>query len=442
MQNRFVIAMFLVIIGLFSVVSTYHLTAATEKKVYVIPVEQTVERGLEAFLERSLAEAVENHADHVILEIDTPGGAVDAASNIASIIRNTPTPVTAFVVNEALSAGAYISLNADEIAMAPGTEMGAAQVIDGSGNAAEDKVHSAWVANMMSAAELNGRNPLYAQAMADPEIDLEEYRAGKGKLLSFTASEAYEVGYAEYLVDNREELLIELGLEEANVQELEVSFSEHIARFVTHPVVIPILLSVGSLGIVLELYSPGFGVPGIMGISALLLFFFGHLIAGFAGMEAMVLFVVGMILLIIELFVPGFGIFGVLGIGSMIGSMILASYSTIHIVVSILIAAVITIVVAMMMFKTFGMKGPMKRLVLTESLTTKEGFVSHETKENIVGKRGKAVTPLRPSGTIMIGKERLDAVSEGDYIREGEQIEIIAVEGARTIVRALVEKNK
>src|SRR5699024_10672549 len=101
-----------------------------------------------------------------------------------------------------------------------------------------------------------------------------------------------------------------------------------------------------------------------------------------------------------------------------------------------------TIVVAMMMFKTFGMKGPMKRLVLTESLTTKEGFVSHETKENIVGKRGKAVTPLRPSGTIMIGKERLDAVSEGDYIREGEQIEIIAVEGARTIVRALVEKNK
>lgn len=440
MRHRFAIAMLLAITGLMLMSSKT--TTATAQTVYVIPVEQTVERGLEAFLKRSLDEAIENHADHIILEIDTPGGAVDAASNIASIIRNTPVPVTAFVVNQAMSAGAYISLHADEIAMAPGTEMGAAQVIDGSGNAADDKIHSAWIASMISAAELHGRDPLYAQAMADPEIDLPQYRAEKGKLLTLTASEAYEVGYAEYIVNNREDLLKELGLEEANIQELEVSFSEHIARFVTHPVVIPILLSIGSLGLVLELYSPGFGVPGMMGITALLLFFFGHFIAGFAGLEAIILFVAGMILLIIEFLTPGFGIFGMLGIGSMIGSMIFASYSTLHIVISILIAAVITIVVGVITFKTFGMRGPMKRLVLTDSLTTREGYVSYETKDEYVGKVGIALTPLRPVGTILVEKERLDAVSEGSYIKQGEQIEIIAVEGIRIVVRSRTEEKK
>lgn len=150
--------------------------------VYVIPVEQTVERGLEAFLERSFNEAAEENADHIILDIHTPGGAVDAAGNIANIMNNTAIPVTAFINSEAISAGAYIALNADQIVMVPNGQMGSAGVIDGSGNAAEEKVQSLWVSRMKTAAEENGpdggRDPAYAEAMSNADFDVEGFPSG------------------------------------------------------------------------------------------------------------------------------------------------------------------------------------------------------------------------------------------------------------------------
>ncbi|MCD8511974.1 MAG: nodulation protein NfeD [Bacillus sp. (in: Bacteria)] len=405
------------------------------KLVYYIPVEQAVERGLLAFLERSVDTALEEGADHIVFEVDTPGGLVDAAGQIANLIKGIPVPTTAYVVGEAMSAGAFISLNADQIVMVPGSAMGAAQVIDGSGTAAEDKAQSAWLATMKEAAELNGRDPIYALAMADPEIDLPDYRAQAGSLLTLTASEALEVGYAEAIAADREELLAFLGLENAIEREMEISFAEQIARFVTHPIVIPILLSIGSMGLVLELYSPGFGIPGIMGLSALFLFFFGHLVAGFAGMETFILFGVGIILLLIEVFVPGFGIFGIIGIGSIIGSMVLASYSTANILFSLLIAAVLTIIMSVLFFKYVGYSGPLKRVILTDSIKTDEGYVSNVTRQEMVGKVGEALTVLRPSGTALFDDERLDVVSEGGYIAQGKKVKIVATAGSRIVVR-------
>lgn len=407
------------------------------KLVYYIPVEQAVERGLLAFLERSVDTALEEGADHIVFEVDTPGGLVDAAGQIANLIKGIPVPTTAYVVGEAMSAGAFISLNADQIVMVPGSAMGAAQVIDGSGTAAEDKAHSAWLATMKEAAELNGRDPIYALAMADPEIDLPDYRAQTGYLLTLTATEALEVGYAEAIASDRGELLAFLGLENAIEREMEISFAEQIARFVTHPIVIPILLSIGSMGLVLELYSPGFGIPGIMGLSALFLFFFGHLVAGFAGMETFILFGVGIILLLIEVFVPGFGIFGIIGIGSIIGSMVLASYSTTNILFSLLIAAVLTIIMSVLFFKYVGYSGPLKRMVLTDSIKTEEGYVSNVTREEIVGKVGESLTVLRPSGTAIFDDERFDVVSEGGYIGQGKKVKVIATAGSRIVVREI-----
>lgn len=412
---------------------------SNKEVVYFIPVEQAVERGLEAFLKRALETAEAEGADHIVLEIDTPGGLVDAATNIAFLIVNTDTPITAFVTVKALSAGAYIALNADQIVMAPGTTMGAAAVIDGSGNAAEDKMQSSWLATIESAAELQGRDPIYARAMADQSVDLPEYRAGVDNLLTLKASEALEVGYAEAIASDRVEVLSFLGMEKAEVRELEVSFAEKIARIVTHPIIIPILLSIGSLGLVLELYSPGFGIPGIMGISALMLFFFGHLFAGFAGFEVLILFVAGIILIIVEIFFPGFGIFGVLGIAAITGSMVLASYSTVNILLSILIALFITVIASVLFFKYFGYKGPLKKMILTNATTSELGYISNETRQELVGKVGYAQTMLRPSGTAIIEAERLDVVSEGEYIGQGKNVKIIATRGSRIIVREVKE---
>lgn len=401
--------------------------------VYFIPIEQAVERGLEAFLKRALETAELEGADHIVLEIDTPGGLVDAATNIAFIIKNTSPPVTAYVTEQALSAGAYIALNADQIVMAPGTTIGSAAVIDSAGNAAEEKAQSSWLATLEAAA--GDRDPIYARAMADKNVDLPQYRAGVGELLTLTANEALEVGYAEAIAEDRTELLSFIGMEGAIQQEIEVSFAEQIARFVTHPIIIPILLSIGSLGLVLELYSPGFGIPGTMGLSALLLFFFGHLVAGFAGYEVLILFAAGIILIIIEIFFPGFGIFGILGIAAIIGSMVLASYSTVNILFSVLIAIVITAVVSVFFFKYFGYKGPLRKIILTDATKTELGYVSSETRHDLIGKTGYAATSLRPSGTAIIDEERLDVVSEGGFIEQGKKVKVVVSQGSRIVVR-------
>ncbi|MBB5173943.1 membrane-bound serine protease (ClpP class) [Texcoconibacillus texcoconensis] len=411
------------------------------QEVFYIPVEQEVERGLGAFLERGIETAVESGADHIVLEINTPGGLVDAAGEIASLVRNSPLPITAYVVHEAMSAGAYIALNADDIVMKPGTQMGSAQVIDGSGTAAEDKMHSSWLATMENSAELNDRDPIYARAMADSTVDLPKYRAGEGNLLTLKAGEAFEVGYAEAIAEDRKELLEYLGLEGAEEREMEVTFAEQLARFVTNPVVIPILLSIGSIGLVLELYSPGFGVPGIMGASSLILYFAGHLIAGFAGWETFILFALGIVLLGIEILVPGFGIFGLLGAGSLIGSMVLASFSTVNIIISIMIAAVLTIIVSILFFKYVGYRGPLKHVVLTDSTKSELGYVSSETRSELVGQVGTVLTPLRPAGAALFGEERLDVVSEGGYIEQGKKVKVVSTSGSRIVVREVKDEQ-
>jgi membrane-bound serine protease (ClpP class) len=234
-------------------------------EIYRIPIKDEVEKGLYAFLQRAFEEAEEAGADVVILDINTPGGFVDSAENIAKLMDETPLKTVAFINQNALSAGAFIALHADEIYMVPSGRIGAAKVIDGAGNAAEEKANSAWLASMKTAAESSGRDPLYALAMADESIDLPEYRAGEGKLLTLSATEAEEVGYSEGTVASFEDLLKELELNKANVTSVNETFAEKVARFVTDPIIVPILLSIASLGLVVELYSPGFGVAGTMG---------------------------------------------------------------------------------------------------------------------------------------------------------------------------------
>ncbi len=407
--------------------------------IYYIPVEQTIERGLAAFMERSFDAALAEGAEHIVLEIHTPGGAVDAAGEIAKLMQRVEIPITAFINTDAISAGAYIALNADQIVMVPNASMGAAGVIDGAGNAAEEKAQSYWLSRMKTAAELNDRDPKYALAMADKTIEIPEFGLTSDEFLTLTASEALEVGYAEAIAGNRAELVEFLGLENVIERDMEVSFSEQVARFVTHPVVIPILLSIGSLGLVLELYSPGFGIPGIMGLSALLLFFFGHLFAGFAGWESLILFVVGFVLILIEIFIPGFGIFGLLGVGAIIGGMLLASFSTASMLMSIVIAVIVTTIVMIYVFRYFGHRGPWKKMILTDSTSTEKGYISNATRNELIGLVGETLTPLRPSGSAVFGEERLDVVTEGGYIERGRKIQIVHTSGSRTVVREIKE---
>ncbi|WP_349237146.1 nodulation protein NfeD [Bacillus sp. REN3] len=408
---------------------------AKEKIVYVVPVTETVEKGLLAFLERAVKEAEEADADAIIFDIHTPGGAVDAAGGIGKLLTGTKIKTVAFVNKEALSAGAYISLNTDEIYMVPGSTMGAAAIIDQQGNTAGKKAESYWNAAMKAAAVESGRDPIYAQAMADESIDLPELGAGKGKLLTLTADQALDVGYSEGTVKNMDGLLEKLGYEDAEVRNVNETFAEKVARFLTNPVVIPILLTIGSLGLIIELYSPGFGLPGFAGLTALLLFFYGHLVAGLAGFETIILFVLGIGLILLEFFVPG-GIAGIIGFGAIITSFFLATDDVMHMGISLLIAFAASVLFSILMIKVFGKRMKFfKRIILTDSTSTEKGYVSNKNRLELIGVEGVTLTPLRPSGTILIEDERIDAVSEGGFIPKDTKVRVVKTEGSRIVVR-------
>jgi membrane-bound serine protease (ClpP class) len=411
--------------------------AESEKTVYMVPIEDTVEKGLNAFLKRAVREAEEDNAAAIIFEVNTPGGAVDAAAGIGKLLTSTNLKTVAFINNQALSAGAYISLNTDEIYMVPGATMGSAAIIDQAGNTAGKKAESYWFAAMQSAAKNSGRDPLYALAMADENVHLPELGAEKGSLLTLTADQALEVGYAEGIVKNQDELLKILNLENAQIKKVDESFAEKLARFITNPIVIPILLSIGSLGLVLELYSPGFGIPGFMGLSALLLFFYGHMVAGLAGYETIVLFVIGLLLIVAELFLPG-GLIGILGFAAILGSFFLASENIIHMGISILIAIIISIVASIFMIKVLGRKMSIfKKIILNDSTNTEQGYVSNVNRVELLDKQGITLTQLRPAGKIMIDDEIIDAVSEGAFIQKDQKVKVIKVEGSRIVVREI-----
>lgn len=440
--NRISIYIVLIILCIVALIPNTHYSAEANengagKSVHFIPIKKEVERGLQAFLTRTTEEAIEEGADHIIFEIDTPGGRVDSAGQIGGIIQDLEIPSTAYIVNQALSAGSYIALFADTIYMKPHATMGASGIINSDGTAADKKAQSAWLEAMRSAAEAKDRDPLYAAAMADSEIDLPEYGAPEGKFLTLGPKDAIEVGYSEGTVNDRVELLHELGLSDAKVVEKETTFSEEVARFLTNPVVVPILLSLASLGLIVELYSPGFGVPGIMGLVSLILFFYGHIVAGLAGMEAVVLLILGIIMIAAEFFVPG-GILGLLGAGAIIGSLFMSGYDLGHMSMSIGIAFLVALIAAVILFRQIGMdKGIFRHVILKDSTTTELGYVSSVNRLELIGLEGTTVTPLRPSGTALLDNERVDVVSDGGFIDANKQIKVVKVEGVRIVVREI-----
>lgn len=409
-------------------------TQAKKEVVYIVPLESTVENGLHAFLKRAIATAEENDASAIIFHINTNGGVVDAASKIGKLFKDSSVKTVAWVDNKALSAGAFIALNADEIYMSPSSTMGAAAIIDSSGNAADQKAQSYWLSAMESAAENSGRDPQYAMAMADGNISIPDLKKD-GELLTLTNNSAELVGYSEGTVENQEQLLSALGIENAEMRNIDETIADKVARFLTNPVVIPFLLTIGFLGLVMELFSPGFGISGIVGISSLLSFFYGHLVSGIAGYETLVLFLLGIFLLILEFFLPG-GIAGSIGFISIVGSLFLATDNYKLMAVSLLIAVVVSLTVSILLIKVFGKKMKFfKKMILKDSTSTEEGYVSNVNRVELIGKIGISLTPLRPSGIALIDDERIDVVTEGNFIDPDKAIIVVKTEGSRIVVR-------
>ncbi|NRR20753.1 nodulation protein NfeD [Brevibacillus sp. MS2.2] len=438
-RMRLLFSLLCLIMGMTMLLAPASTTAQTYQKAVWIPVDSTIERGLESFLHRAFADAQEQQADLVILHINTPGGEVNAADQIGQLIRQAPMHVIAYIDNQAFSAGTYIALNANEIIMTPGSSMGAAAPIDLAGNAADIKFISGWSNKMMAAAELNNRNPDVARAMVEIDTEFPGLKP-KGTVLSLDAQQAKRLGYADDVVSNKEELLKKLGIQPDSLQAIEPTGGELVARWVTSPIVMSLLLIIGLGGIVVELFAPGFGVAGTISLVAFSLYFFGHYVAGFANWLHIGLFVFGILLMLLEIFLPG-GIVGAIGFVSIVTGLVMAAYDTQQGLASLGVAALITAIVAFMLVKRYGVKGLFNKFVLGDTQRNEEGYVAPRDQRELEGKSGIALTPLRPAGVVKVEGKRVDAVSVGGFIEAGTAITVVQVEGTRIVVAELEQKE-
>jgi membrane-bound serine protease (ClpP class) len=416
--------------------------------VYVAPIEGIIDLGLAPYVQRVLIEATDAGAAAVIFEINTFGGRVDAAVLIRDALLNARVRTVAFVNKRAISAGALISLAAEKIVMADGGTIGAATPVQmgqpgAPAQPVEEKTVSYVRKEFSATAETRKRPPLIAEAMVDGDVEIPGL-IQKGKLLTLTTDEAIKHKVADFRAQTIEGVLDQLDLAGAPVRRASPNWAEGLVRFLTNPIISSLLMTIGMLGIILEIRTPGFGVPGGLGIASLALFFWGHWLVQLAGWEELLLVGSGLVLLVLEVFViPGFGLAGALGIAALLGGLGLtlfgagASWEFIlkaagRVVFSVLLALVASLAVLRFLpHLPFG-----RRLILETGLPAGQGYASvPEGDKSWLGKSGTALSPLRPAGIAEIEGERVDVVSDGELIEPGVSIVVTRVDGNRIVVR-------
>jgi membrane-bound serine protease (ClpP class) len=442
------LALAIVAVGLLCLLTPKGLSGQGTPIVYVAPIEGLIDLGLAPFVRRVLDEAEKTGAAAVVLKINTFGGRVDAAVLIRDTVLGAKVKTVAFIDRRAISAGALISLACHVIAMGDGGTIGAATPVQLGGQSGgtqptDEKTISYVRKEFRSTAEFRKRPPLIAEAMVDPDVAIPGL-VEKGKLLTLTTNEALEHKVADFRADTVEQVLERLGLGSAEVRRVSENWAEQLVRFLTHPIMSSLLMTVGMLGILVELRTPGFGVPGALGITSLALFFWGHWLVRLAGWEEILLVGIGLLLLAVEIFVtPGFGLTGTLGIVALIAGLTLSLVgagataaivigAAAQVAVSLLIALVASVVLLRFLPKIpFG-----RQLILQTGLGADTGYASApEGDRQWLGKQGTAVSPLRPAGIAHIDGKRVDVVSQGEWIDAGAPIDVIRVDGNRIVVR-------
>jgi membrane-bound serine protease (ClpP class) len=412
--------------------------------VYRLAVTGVVEDGLAPYIARGLREAAAAGAAAVYLDIDTPGGRIDAAERIADAVGASTVPVYAFVNPRAYSAGALIALSAKAIYMRPGAVLGAATPVDGQGVKASEKMVSAMRGEFRALAEARGLDPRVAEAMVDERVEIPGLDS-PDQLLTLSTNEALRVGYAKAAVTGEPELLRAIGLPDARVVTLEPNWAELVVRFLTNPLVSPLLLSLGILGLVFEIKTGAFGLGGLISLASLGLFFGSSFLVGLAGWEEIILLGVGLVAISIEVFVlPGFGAAGILGVVALGAAVTLAMIGTSPTTADVTQAFVvlgaslaITVAVAYAWLRHLPNSGRFAGLFLRGGAQQADGYIAAALRSDLVGQDGVAVTDLRPSGTAQIGPERVDVVTEGEYVAQGRAVRVVRSEGYRHVVRGL-----
>ena len=477
------------------------LSAQDTALVYVIDIRNEIGSGLGTYISDSIQEAENAGADAIVFDVDTPGGRVDSAINIIRSIQDTQIPTIAFVNRQAISAGAMISIACNQIVMTSGGTIGDSAPVNIQGQEVGEKAISYIQGTIRATAERENRNPDIAEAMVDKELILvkltdgqivkllpEEYDTlleegeemeilcAQGKLLTLSTQQALEYGFADAQAETLTELLAQykivevsgtklplteggiaqrqrdLGVSEINrlktlagarVTEVEATLADRIVFFITNPLISSLLLSLGVLGILIEIRTPGFGIPGFIGLLCVGLFFGGHMLTKIGAEWAFLLFLIGVGLIVLEVFViPGFGVAGILGITLMLGSIFFVfdkaydfQTAIMWLSISVVLTSGLVILAAFLLPDT----ALFRRFALSTVMDTEMGYHSSGSDDfqGYLGQSGTALTPLRPSGTARIGGNRVDVVTVGNFIAQDSDIKVVEVEGSKVFVEAV-----
>ncbi len=422
--------------------------AQPRKKVMVMEIKAEIDPRMARYVKLALEHATETKADYIIIDMDTYGGVLTDAKEIVDQLMDVDTPVWVFINSDAASAGALISIACDSIYMSPGASIGAATVVNGSGEAAPDKYQSYMRSIMRSTAEENGRDPRIAEGMVDETLVIDSIKQA-GKVITFTTTEAMANGYCEAKVNSIEEILARNGVTAYEIDRFTLGAVEKIIAIFLNPFISGLLILVIIGGIYFELQTPGVGFPLFAAITALLLYLIPYYLSGLAEYWEILALFVGVILILVEIFViPGFGVTGIAGIALTLASLVLImlnndffnfEFVPLGDIVTAMFATLGGITGGVLLLFLGGARltrtKAFRNIALMDTQEKSEGYTVGPHATTLVGKRGIAQTVLRPSGKIFIDKQLYDAFTRGEFVEKGEEVEVTAVEGVTLRVR-------
>ncbi len=450
-MNRFICFMAMLLLATL----TFAQTDSIQKQplVYKFDIKREIGSTTWIHTQSAIDEATRLKADIILLHLNTYGGQVVFADSIRTKILNSKIPVHVFIDNNAASAGALISIACDSIYMRPGANIGAATVVNQSGEKMPDKYQSYMRSTIRATSEAHGkdtivvggdttlvwkRDPRIAEAMVDESI----YIAGiidSGKILTFTTLEAIEHGFCEGSADNVSEVIEKLGYRDYEIVNYTPSFYSEIKGFLTNPVFHGILILVIIGGLYFELQSPGIGFPLLASIIAAILYFAPLYIDGLAANWEIILFIIGVVLIALEVFViPGFGIAGVSGIIlvfigltlSLVDNVVFdfSNVPTKELFMSLVIVSAgtfLSFIIAIPLSQKMFTTGPLSGFALQNTQDTDLGYIGVDVEpRKLIGSTGIAQTTLRPSGKVRINDELYDAVAESGMIYKDEKVKV------------------
>lgn len=410
--------------------------------IYRIRLDQDIDKSSQRLVTLGLEKASEAYADYILLDLDTYGGAVDAADSIRSAILRYEKPVIAFINMQAASAGALISIACDSIYMKTGSSIGAATVVDQAGKVMPDKYQSFMRGMMRSTAEATGRDPHIAESMTDT-----------ANVLTLTPSEAMKVGFCEGVAESYQEVAeILSGGAEYIVKDMadDMTWLDRLIQFLLHPLLQSIFMMMIIGGIFVEIRTPGIGLPLLTAVVGALLYFAPAYLGNLAEYWEILLFVVGLVLIALEIFViPGFGVAGISGIVLMVISLALAMVDNVELwnwdgtlnlrpvlrpVGLVVLSATAAIFGSVWLVRKLYETRSFDHIALRQEMKASEGFTGVVSGlESLVGENVVVFTDMKPSGKVKASDGHIYEASLkfGGFASKGETLRVVSAEQGR-----------